>query len=60
MSLLHIAGYEWLDWTPHLDVVLICVLLEGGYLYAVTQMKTGLSEARRVTKRRVTWCSTCC
>ena len=27
MSLLHIAGYEWLDWTLHLDVVLICVLL---------------------------------
>ena len=53
MSLLHIAGYEWLDWTPHLDVVLICVLLEGGYLYAVTRMKTGLSEAGRVTQRQV-------
>ena len=53
MSLLHIAGYEWLDWSLHLDVILICILLEAAYLYAVTQMKTGLSEARRVTKRQV-------
>ena len=53
MSLLHIAGYEWLDWNAHLDVVLICVLLEGGYLYAVTRMRAGLSEAGRVTQRQV-------
>ena len=52
MSLLHIAGYEWLDWTLHLDVVLICVLLAAGYIFAVTQMRTGLSESRRVTKRQ--------
>ncbi len=53
MFLLHIAGYEWLDWRPHLDVVLICLLLEGGYLYAVTQMRAGLSGAGRVTKHQV-------
>ncbi len=53
MSLLHIAGYEWLDWSAHLDVVLICLLLEGGYLYAVTQMRSGASDVERVTKRQV-------
>ena len=53
MSLLHIAGYEWLDWNAHLDVVLICVLLEGWYLYAVTQMRVELSDAGRVKRQQV-------
>ncbi len=53
MFLVHIAGYEWQDRRPHLHVVLICLLLEGGYLYAVTQMRAGLSGAGRVTKRQV-------
>ena len=53
MSLLHIAGYEWLDWNVHLDVILICVLLEGGYLYAVTQMRSQLSDAGRVKRSQV-------
>jgi putative membrane protein len=53
MSLLHIAGYEWLDWSVHFDVVLICVFLEGGYLYAVTQMRKGRPNAPRVKQHQV-------
>ncbi len=51
--MLHIAGYEWLDWNAHLDVVLICAFLEGGYLYAVTQMRKQFSGAPRVKKSQV-------
>ena len=53
MSLLHIAGYEWLDWSVHLDVVLICVLLEGGYLYMVTQLRKSQPDAGRVKTSQV-------
>ena len=53
MFLLHIAGYEWLDWSVHLDVILICVLLEGGYLYMVTQLRKSQPEAKRVKKNQV-------
>jgi putative membrane protein len=50
---LHIAGYEWLDWSAHLDVVLICVLLEGWYLYVVTQMRPRSVDAAPVKRRQV-------
>jgi len=53
MSLLHIAGYEWLDWDVHLDVILICVLLEAGYLYVVTQMRTRFPGAGPVKRSQV-------
>ncbi len=53
MSLLHIAGYEWLDWDVHLDVILICVLLEGAFLYAVTRMRPQISGASQVKRRQV-------
>ena len=46
MPLLHIAGYEWLDWNLHLDVVLICLVLAGVYLYAVTVV-VSFAGARR-------------
>lgn len=53
MSVLHIAGYEWLDWNAHLDVVLLCVMLEGAYLYAVTLMRSQFPEAPPVKKSQV-------
>lgn len=53
MPLLHIAGYEWLDWNAHLDVVLICVLLWAWYFYAVTRMREQLSDAGRVKRGQV-------
>ncbi len=53
MPLLHIGGYEWLDWHLHPDVVLLVLLLEGGYLYAVTQMRQRISDAGRVRGSQV-------
>ena len=53
MPLLDIAGYEWLDWDVHLDVVVLCVLLEVGYLYAVTYLRPQLSDAGRVKRSQV-------
>ncbi|MCH7698690.1 MAG: cytochrome c oxidase assembly protein [Chloroflexi bacterium] len=50
---MHIAGYEWLDWDVHLDVILICVLLEGAFLYAVTQMRSQFPGAGPVKRSQV-------
>ena len=53
MPLLHIAGYEWLDWNAHLEVVALCVLLEAAYLYAVTYLRPQLSDAGRVKRSQI-------
>lgn len=39
MAALHIGGYEWLDWSLHPDVILLCILLLGAYYYAVTRLR---------------------
>ncbi|MBI1886554.1 MAG: cytochrome c oxidase assembly protein [Chloroflexi bacterium] len=53
MPLLHIAGYEWLDWHPHLDVVFVLLALEGAYLFAVTSLRQRISDAGRVKRSQV-------
>ncbi len=53
MPLLHIAGYEWLDWNANLDVVALCVLLEAAYLYAVTYLSPQVSDAGRVKRSQM-------
>ncbi len=53
MPLLHIGGYEWLDWDLHLDVVALCLLLLGSYLYAVTVLRRRVSGAERVSRGQV-------
>jgi putative membrane protein len=53
VTLLHIAGYEWLDWHLHHEVVLPLVLLEVAYLYSVTQARTMISDAGRVRRSQV-------
>ena len=54
MPILHIAGYEWLDWNAHLEVVALCVLLEAAYLYAVTYLRPRFSDAGRVKRSQIT------
>ena len=51
--LLHIAGYTWLDWDLNPDVVLLCLVLEGLYLYAVNYLRPALSDAGRIKRSRV-------
>ena len=53
MPLLHIGGYEWLDWDLHPDVLLLCLLLEGSYLYAVRRLRLRISDAGRVKRSQV-------
>ncbi len=53
MLLLHIGGYEWLDWHLHPEVVLPLLLLEGAYLYGVTQLRRRASDAGRVKRSQM-------
>lgn len=57
MTLLHIAGYEWLNWGFHPDVVLLCLALGGGYLYVVTQLRQRISDAGRVKRSQIVYYS---
>jgi len=49
----NIGGYEWLDWHLHPEVVLLVVLLEGAYLYAVTGLRQRISDAGRVKRQQM-------
>ena len=53
MTLLHIAGYYWLDWHLHPEVVLPLILLEVAYLYSVTAVRGTISDAGRVKRSQV-------
>ncbi len=53
MTLLHIGGYQWLDWNIQPDVILLCLVLIGGYLYAITGLRKRLSDAGRVKRVQI-------
>lgn len=49
--LLHTAtGPYQFHWSIHPDVILLCIILEVGYLYAVTQLRDLVSDAGRVRR----------
>lgn len=50
---LHIAGYTWLDWNFHADVVLLCAGLLAGYWYAVSVWRLHIPDAGRVKRSQV-------
>ncbi len=54
LPLLHAASgpYDF-HWNPHADVVLLCIAMELGYLYAVTQLRDLFSDAGRVRRSQV-------
>lgn len=55
LPLLHIAtGPYQFHWNIHPDVILLCIFLEAGYLYAVTQLRPRVSDAGRV-RRSQAW-----
>jgi putative membrane protein len=53
--LLHIGvgGPEWLNWIIHPDVILLCVVLEWGYLYAIRELRPRISDAGRVKRSQL-------
>ena len=53
MPLLHIGGYEWLNWQLHPDVVILCLGLLGAYLFTVRYLRRRLSDAGRVKRSQV-------
>lgn len=53
MSLLQIGGREWLDWPFQPEVILPLLLLQGAYLYAVSELRPRVSDAGRVRRRQV-------
>ncbi len=54
LPLLHAAtGPYQFHWSIHPDVVLFCVFLEAGYLYAVTQLRDMISGATPVRRSQV-------
>ncbi|HEU4760141.1 MAG TPA: cytochrome c oxidase assembly protein [Dehalococcoidia bacterium] len=53
MPLLHIGGYEWLDWHLHPEVVVPLLLLQGLYLYVVTELRPLVSDAARVKRSQM-------
>ena len=53
MSLQQVGGQEWLEWPFEPEVILPLLLLQGAYLYAVTQLRPRISDAGRVQRRQV-------
>ncbi len=47
----------WWYWHIHPDAILLCLFLEAGYLYAVTQLRERLSDAGRVRRSQIAYFS---
>jgi putative membrane protein len=52
LPLLHIGvgGPTWVDWTFHIDAILLVIALEWGYLYAIHDLRPTISDAGRVRR----------
>ena len=59
MPLLHVGvgGPTWLDWSVHLDAILLTIALAWGYYYAVTGLRPRVSDAGRVRRSQVVYFS---
>jgi putative membrane protein len=53
--LLHIAGFTWLHWRFHPDVIALCLLLGLGYYYAVSELRPRVSDAGRVRRSQAVY-----
>lgn len=59
MPLLHmgLGGPTWLDWSVHLDAILLTIALAWGYYYAVSELRPRVSDAGRVRRSQVVYFS---
>jgi putative membrane protein len=57
LAFLHIGGYRWLDWDVQPDVILLCLALIAGYVYAITWLRPRISDAGRVKRSQVVYFS---
>lgn len=55
MPLLHlgVGGPTWLDWSFHLDALILVVVLAYAYYYAVRELRPRISDAGRVKRSQV-------
>lgn len=55
IPLLHlgVGGPPWLDWSVHLDAILLTIALAWAYYYAVTELRPRVSDAGRVRRSQV-------
>src|SRR3972149_7732357 len=55
VPLLHVGvgGPDWLDWSLHIDAILLCAVLGYGYYYAITKLRPRISDAARVKRSQV-------
>ncbi len=53
MSLLYIGGREWLEWPFQPEVILPLLLVQGAYLYAVSELRPRISDAGAVSRLQV-------
>ena len=55
MPLLHLGlgGPRWLDWSVHIDALLLSMALAYGYYFAVTELRPRVSDAGRVRRGQV-------
>ncbi len=53
--LLHVGvgGPDWLDWSVHVDAILLTIALGWGYYYAITELRPRVSDAGRVKRSQV-------
>ena len=58
MVSLHIAGYYWLDWHVHPDVIVLIAGMLLAYWYAVTAWRDRIPDAGRVSRKQISlYCS---
>jgi len=55
MPLLHLGlgGPRWIDWTFHVDAIVICIMLAWAYYYAIVELRPRISDAGRVRRSQV-------
>jgi len=53
--LLHtgVGGPRWLDWSVHVDMVVLCIVLGWAYYYAIKELRPRISDAGRVKRSQV-------
>ena len=55
LTLLHVGvgGPRWLDWSIHLDMIALVIVLAEAYRYAVVTLRPRVSDAGKVKRRQV-------
>jgi len=55
LPLLHlgVGGPRWLDWSIHVDAIVLCIVLGWAYYYAMVELRPRVPDAPRVRRSQV-------